>query len=186
MPTYKNLSPNDLPVVQKSVRRAGLLLAKAKTKLITPDSKMKQLLGDAFGVAPTHWNDGTARIAVTKIVNVLDKIVNCMARSRIIYASKPPADASQFACYVIVNTRRMEVFLTKRFFGGYSTVELAAYLAHEYVHLAHWPHGHPGVAGEQLAVLFARSPLGIPPHQSVNNAYCYQYFMEWLAEEFPG
>ena len=185
MPTYKNLAGANMQTVQQAVVKAGLLLTNAKAKLATRDSKITSLLGDAFGIGPSQWSDGTAKIGVMNITNVLTKIASCMAKSTILFEPRPPANASQFACYVIVSTPRPEVFLTKLFFGGYSTVERAAYLAHEYVHLAHWPHGHPGVAGEQLAVFFERAPLGIPASLSVNNAYCYQYFVEWFAADYP-
>lgn len=184
MPNYKNIRDPRLDTVKKAVKQTELLLTQAKLKLASPEKKMNGLLADAFGVTADHWSKGTAMPIVSTVSNVCTKIATCMARSTILFEPRPPAAASQFAAYVVVNTKRDEVFLTKKFFGDYSMTERAAYLAHEYVHLCHWPSGHPGTSGESLAVLFARSPLGIPPEHSVNNAYCYQYFIEWFDEEF--
>ena len=183
MPKYEGPQQQQ-STVDTAVRKTTLLLSSAGQRLIRPEADgVRELLSDAFGITAKALADGSARGPIATIKNVLARISSYMLGSTLKYVAKPPSAASQFACYTIPSTGRAEVFLTPKFFsGGYSTVELAAYLVHEYVHLVHWPNGHPGASGEQLAVLFDRCPLEIPPAQSVNNAYCYQYFIEWLAD----
>lgn len=185
-PTFKNLTGNNLMTAQKAFDIANRVLTSARTRLaIQPDVKFGMLLNDAFGITPNNWLDPTAVMAVTTIRNVLIKIANYFQSGTFIYIWNPPPNARGFATYVETNPRRPEVFLTDSFFTGNTNRERAGLLVHEYVHLHHYSAGHPGTQGrEELNISFARSPKQISPNNSINNAYCYQSFVEWYAEDY--
>ncbi|MFH0728426.1 MAG: M35 family metallo-endopeptidase [Pseudomonadota bacterium] len=164
---------NAFDTAQKVLKSAGTRLAG------NIDGTMAGLLNDAFGITPN-----TAVSAVGTIRSALTKIANYFQNGTFIYIWNPPANARGFAAYAQTQPRRPEVFLTDSFFTSNTRRERAGLLVHEYVHLHHYAAGHPGTQGELLRVSFGRSSLGIPPNHSVNNAYCYQYFVEWFAADY--
>jgi hypothetical protein len=186
-PTFRNLTGNNLQTAKNAFDTAKRVLTIAGTRLgsnIANDNKMVRLLNDAFGITPNHWLDGTAAVAAITIKGVLAKLAGYFENGTFIYIWNPPPNAQGFAAYSQTNPRRPEVFLTDPFFTRNTRRERAGLLVHEYVHLHHYSAGHPGSQGEQLSVVFGRAPLGIPPNQSVNNAYCYQYFVQWFAADY--
>ncbi len=185
-PTFKNLTGVNLTAAQNAFSTAQKVLTAAKTKLATnPDPTMAGLLNDAFGITAARWLDPATTIAVGTIRNTLTKISQYFQNGTFVYIWNPPPDARDFAAYSQTkNPRRPEVFLTDPFFTKNSRRQRAGLLVHEYVHLHHYSAGHPGPHGESLGVSFGRSALNIPPSHSVNNAYCYQYFVEWFAADY--
>lgn len=179
-PTFRNLTGNHLTTARAAFDTASRVLKSAGTKFTgNMDNKMALLLSDAFGITP-----GTDGSAVNTIRGALAKIDRYFQNGTFVYVWNPPPDARGFAAYTQTNPRRPEVFLTDPFFTGNTRRERAGLLVHEYVHLHHYAAGHPGTQGELIRVSFERTPLGIPPNHSVNNAYCYQYFVEWFAADY--
>jgi hypothetical protein len=184
-PTFRNLTGDHLMTARNAFDTANNVLKSAGTRLSgTIDGTMAALLSDAFGITPAHWLDGTAVSAVGTIRSALTKIANYFQNGTFIHIWNPPQNAQTFAAYTQTNPRRPEVFLTDAFFTSNTRRERAGLLVHEYVHLHHYAAGHPGTQGQTLRVSFGRSSLGIPPNHSVNNAYCYQYFVEWFAADY--
>jgi hypothetical protein len=184
--TFRNIRDRHLKTAEDAFNTANKVLKSAGQRLLASniDDKMRRLLFDAFGITPNHWADGTAESTVGTIRNALAKIARYFQNGTFIYIWNPPPAARGFAAYTQTTPRRPEVFLTDSFFTSNTRRQRAGLLVHEYVHLHHYAAGHPGTQGEVLSVSFGRAPLNIPPNHSVNNAYCYQYFVEWFAAEY--
>ncbi len=170
-------------IAMESQDKAKALVDRAMQQLAMnpPKQKYQELLRDCFDIGVGEWAGPAASGKAMQIRDVLSKVRTFMANTTIRYVSNPPAAAQGFAAYTIPGQNPREIFITHSFVHNYTLKERAAYLAHEYIHLAHWPHGHPGPGGEHLAVSFGQSTLGIPFNDAMNNAYCYQYFIEWMA-----
>ena len=180
-PTFGNLTGSHLTTAKNAFDTANAVLRNAGRRLASNiDGTMAGLLNDAFGITTPN----TAVSALTTIRSALAKMAKYFPNGKFIYIWNPPPNARGFAAYIQTNPRRPEVFLTDAFFTGYTRRERAGLLVHEYVHLHHYSAGHPGTQGELIRISFGRSPLGIPPNHSVNNAYCYQYFVEWFAADY--
>lgn len=191
-PTFRNLTGRHLTTAQEAFNIANNVLNNATRRLgsnrdenrIFIDERMKKLLQDAFGIEPGRLLEPAMVNAVATIRRALTKIANYFKNGTFIYIWNPPPNTRGFAAYTQTNPRRPEVFLKDAFFTHNTSRERAGLLVHEYVHLHHYAAGHPGVAGETLPAVFGRSPLNIPPNHSVNNAYCYEYFVKWFADDY--
>jgi hypothetical protein len=186
-PTFRNLTGNNLKTARDAFDTANRVLRNAGTRFagnVATNNTMVQLLDDAFGIRPNHWSAGTAVSAVNTIRSVLAKIARYFANGTFIYIWNPPPQARSFTAYTVTNPRRPEVFLADPFFTRNTRRERSGLLVHEYVHLHHYAAGHPGTQGELVRLSFGRVPLNIPPNHSVNNAYCYEYFVQWFAADY--
>lgn len=185
MATYPRMRPQETATVRAAHGKAEALTDKliARLNVKPPAEKYQKLLADCFGIPVTLWNTNAAKAAADAglVRSALQKVRSRMQGTTILFEANPPAAASDFAAYTTPGVTQFKIFLTSLFFrNNYSEAEKAGYLVHEYIHLCHHPNGHPGAAGETLAVIFGRSPLGIQMPDAAKNAYCYQYLIQWL------
>ena len=185
MATYPKMRPKETTTVRAAHDKAQALTDKliARLNVKPPAEKYQKLLAECFGIPVALWSTNAAKAATNAglVRAALQKVRTRMQGTTILFETNPPAAASDFAAYTTPGVAPFKIFLTAKFFqNSYSQAEKAGYLVHEYIHLCHYPAGHPGAGGETLAVIFGRSPLGIQMPDAANNAYCYQYLIQWL------
>lgn len=185
MATYPRMRPQETATVSAAHDKAQTLTDKliARLNVKPPAEKYQKLLSDCFGIPVPLWNTNAAKAAADAglVRSALQKVRTRMQGTTILFEANPPAAAADFAAYTMTGLSQYRIFLTSRFFlSNYRQAEQAGYLVHEYIHLCHYPGGHPGAGGESLAIIIGRNSLGIPMPDAANNAYCYQYLIQWL------
>jgi len=74
-----------------------------------------------------------------------------------------------------------EIFITHGYFGIGNPLQRACTLIHEHIHLGNTAGGHPGNNNQDFTdLLFERRHIGVEFQHAGVNAYCYEYFANWL------
>jgi peptidoglycan hydrolase-like protein with peptidoglycan-binding domain len=74
-----------------------------------------------------------------------------------------------------------EIYFTKGYFQTQDAFKRAVTILHEYIHLVNTVGGHPGNGGiDNQLEFYARAHIGIDFPYAAVNAYCYEYFAQWL------
>jgi hypothetical protein len=74
-----------------------------------------------------------------------------------------------------------EIYFTKGYFQTQDSVKRAITIIHEYIHLVNTVGGHPGNDGvDNQLEFYTRAHIGIEFQWAAVNAYCYEYFAQWL------
>jgi peptidoglycan hydrolase-like protein with peptidoglycan-binding domain len=74
-----------------------------------------------------------------------------------------------------------EIYFTKGYFQTRDAFKRAVTVLHEYIHLVNTVGGHPGNGGvDNQLEFYERARIGIDFPFAAVNAYCYEYFAQWL------
>jgi hypothetical protein len=169
-------------VIRADIGEAKRLTATCRKALLigpaSPPYKIAALLSDTFHIEPRELEtpDGLEKMSAVRLT--FDMCADRLERVTFAYAQDPPnlSPAEMEPGGFVRPDRPNVIHVTDKYFRQPSQKSRAAILIHELVHLVRPGKGHPG--GVQLN--FERLRMNIAYDKALANAYCYQYFAEWM------
>jgi hypothetical protein len=182
MTQFDGFDSKRLRILTADVKAALALSQKCVNALIySPDGPrlaVKSLLMDTFMIPSSEFEHGEGWDKTGKVKTRFEMFSGRIKRTTLVYATKSPTDPGemQLGAFVRPNEPR-KIFVTSKYFDVGNAKTRAATLIHEFIHLVQKGKGHPG--GVKI-VFGGQTALEIPFEKAYENAYCYQYFAEWL------
>tara|TARA_B100000809_G_scaffold150473_1_gene147974 strand:- start:94 stop:651 length:558 start_codon:yes stop_codon:yes gene_type:complete len=172
---FSGFEDTETHALQMALTQARDMCTRCTTSLVYHPNGLPRrtvsLLNDAFDIRRNERD---------KIRNIQSKFLSFGTRMTKTTLTKTTENSSSsnelgHKAFVVSNNVR-EIFIVSPSFFRQPPRVRALTLIHEYIHLLFPTDGHPG----EQQVLFERSRLGIPYDDASRNAYCYEYFADWL------
>ncbi len=176
MPTLRNFNSSQSITLRKDIEKAVKLCMHCNNRLLLTHGGLPRstlsLLSDTFGFSTED------REKIDFLRNKFLALNMRLARTKYIGTQKHRGNKKEmgFNAFVIPSRPTEINIVNPHYFSMKSEKERVSTLIHEGIHLIFPKVGHPG----KIPLVFERTSLGIPYEKAKKNAYCYQYFAEWI------